>query len=35
LKVEDTRLKGFSWKEDEKPARNDVVRPVPTAPLTP
>jgi lipopolysaccharide export system protein LptA len=35
LKVEDTRLKGFSWMEDEKPARNDVVRPVPAASLTP
>ena len=35
LKVEDTRLKGFLWKEDQKPARNDVVRPMSTAPVTP
>lgn len=31
LKEEDTRLKGFSWNEDQKPKRNDVVKPsVPT-----
>ncbi|MBL0739916.1 OstA-like protein [Chryseolinea lacunae] len=27
LKVEDTVLKGFLWKEDGKPKRNDVVKP--------
>jgi hypothetical protein len=27
LKIEDTKLKGFEWRGNEKPAREDVVKP--------
>ncbi|MBT1685551.1 OstA-like protein [Dawidia soli] len=27
LKIEDTKLKGFQWRGDEKPTREDVVKP--------
>ncbi|HYG18156.1 MAG TPA: OstA-like protein [Ohtaekwangia sp.] len=35
LKPEDMQLKGFSWMEEQKPKRDDVVKPPLRAPFTP